>query len=256
MTLRIKFAKYGSMRYIGHLDVLRSMQKAVSRAKIDIAFSEGFHPHMLLTFAAPLGMAVTSDGEYMDMELCSEQDPKAVTEALNREMPEGFAIIDARRLPDYVINTKKETAMSLVALADYEIAFRADKYNKEELEKIKSVSTALFMNERFEISKDRKSATETVDIKPYILMATYDLPEFTGSDDVIHAANNALLHTNSSENDLKLYIRVSCGSKMNIRPDHITGKILDECGLSDREYSLRLHRMELYRKDNDKYMPL
>ena len=64
MNIRIKFRKYGAMKFISHLDVMRYFQKAMRRAGIDICFSEGFSPHMIMSFAAPLGVGLTSGGEY------------------------------------------------------------------------------------------------------------------------------------------------------------------------------------------------
>ncbi|MCR4891540.1 MAG: TIGR03936 family radical SAM-associated protein [Lachnospiraceae bacterium] len=70
-VLRIRFSKHGLMKYIGHLDVMRYFQKAVRRAGIDVAFSEGFSPHPIMSFAQPLGVGLESNGEYMDLEICS-----------------------------------------------------------------------------------------------------------------------------------------------------------------------------------------
>ena len=69
MKARIKFRKYGVMRFIGHLDVMRYFQKAMRRADIPIAFTSGYSPHMIMSFAAPLGVGVTSTAEYFDMEI-------------------------------------------------------------------------------------------------------------------------------------------------------------------------------------------
>ena len=69
MKVRIKFAKRGVMKFIGHLDVMRYFQKALRRARIDVKFSEGMSPHMIMSFAAPLGVGLTSEGEYVDVEL-------------------------------------------------------------------------------------------------------------------------------------------------------------------------------------------
>ena len=63
LKVRIKFAKQGAMKFIGHLDIMRYFQKAIKRANIDVAYSEGFSPHMIMSFAAPLGVGVTSTGE-------------------------------------------------------------------------------------------------------------------------------------------------------------------------------------------------
>ena len=69
MKIRIKFRKYGVMKFIGHLDIMRFFQKVMRRADIPIAFTGGFSPHMIMSFANPLGVGVTSDGEYFDIEL-------------------------------------------------------------------------------------------------------------------------------------------------------------------------------------------
>ena len=67
MNVRVRFAKYGAVKFIGHLDVLRYFQKAVRRSGLKIAYSQGFHPHQIMSFASPLGVGITSEGEYMDM---------------------------------------------------------------------------------------------------------------------------------------------------------------------------------------------
>ena len=72
MKARIKFAKYGVIRFIGHLDLMRYFQKAMRRASIDIAYSEGYNPHQIMSFASPLGLGITSDGEYLDISLNSD----------------------------------------------------------------------------------------------------------------------------------------------------------------------------------------
>ena len=57
MKVRVKFSKEGPIKFIGHLDVMRYFQKAIRRAGIDIAYSAGFSPHPILSFAPlfPLG---------------------------------------------------------------------------------------------------------------------------------------------------------------------------------------------------------
>lgn len=56
MKVRIKFAKTGHMKFVGHLDTMRYFQKAIRRAELPVAFSGGYSPHMIMSFAAPLGV--------------------------------------------------------------------------------------------------------------------------------------------------------------------------------------------------------
>ena len=68
MKTRMRFTKTGSMKFIGHLDCMRFFQKAIRRAKLDVAYSQGYSPHQLMSFASPLGVGITSDGEYLDVD--------------------------------------------------------------------------------------------------------------------------------------------------------------------------------------------
>lgn len=80
MKARIKFRKYGVMKFIGHLDIMRFFQKVMRRADIPIAFTGGYSPHMIMSFANPLGVGLTSDGEYFDIELTEPIDFDAAVE--------------------------------------------------------------------------------------------------------------------------------------------------------------------------------
>ena len=92
MKIRIKFRKYGVMKFVGHLDIMRYFQKAVRRANIDICYSEGFSPHQIMSFAAPLGVGITSDGEYLDIEVHSTESTEKMLATLNAVMVEGVEI--------------------------------------------------------------------------------------------------------------------------------------------------------------------
>ena len=115
MKIRIKFAKEGTMKFIGHLDIMRYFQKAMRRAHIDIAFTEGFSPHMIMSFANPLGVGLTSDGEYFDLELTEPISSKEAVNRLNAQMAEGMEVLSFVQIPD----DKKAKGMSIVAGADY-----------------------------------------------------------------------------------------------------------------------------------------
>ena len=78
MKVRIKFAKTGHMKFVGHLDTMRYFQKAIRRAELPVAFSGGYSPHMIMSFAAPLGVGTASLGEYFDMELTETVPTKEI----------------------------------------------------------------------------------------------------------------------------------------------------------------------------------
>ena len=119
MNVRIKFRKYGCLKFIGHLDVMRYFQKAMRRAELPVCYSEGYSPHMIMSFASPLGVGLTSDGEYLDVRM---ENPPASREALSRlnaVMAEGIEVLSFKALPE-----KSGNAMASVAAADYEVRFR------------------------------------------------------------------------------------------------------------------------------------
>ncbi len=119
MKLRIKFSKKGPLRFIGHLDIMRYFQKAIRRSDIDIAYSTGFSPHQIMSFAAPLGVGVESEGEYFDIEANSVTTAEDMITRLNAEMAEGMMITGMRILPDDAKN-----AMASVKAASYRLNWK------------------------------------------------------------------------------------------------------------------------------------
>ena len=108
MKARIKFRKYGALRFIGHLDVMRFFQKVMRRADIPIAFTTGYSPHMIMSFANPLGIGLTSDGEYFDIELREAVNSLDAVRRMNEACVEGIEVLSIRRISD----EKKMTGMT------------------------------------------------------------------------------------------------------------------------------------------------
>ena len=118
MKVRIKFSKEGPVKFIGHLDIMRYFQKAIRRADIDIAYSMGFNPHQIMSFASPLSVGHESSGEYFDIELNSMTDTEDIKNRLNEVMTDGIKIIKVAALDEGEGN-----AMASVAAADYLVRF-------------------------------------------------------------------------------------------------------------------------------------
>ncbi len=94
-TIRMRFSKTGRAKYISHLDLIRCMQRAVVRAALPAAYSEGFHPHMLTAFATTLSLGFTSTGEILDLTMTEEVPAAEVMQRLNAALPEGICIEEA-----------------------------------------------------------------------------------------------------------------------------------------------------------------
>ena len=100
MKVRIKFSKEGPIKFVGHLDTMRYFQKAIRRANLPVAFSGGYSPHMIMSFAAPLGVGTESLGEYFDLELTETVPTDEITRRLEATMVEGVRVISARQVED------------------------------------------------------------------------------------------------------------------------------------------------------------
>lgn len=160
MKVRVKFRKYGPVRFIGHLDVMRFFQKCIRRAEIDVAYTTGYSPHQIMSFAAPLGVGLTSDGEYMDIECNSVTTSQDMVDRLNRAGVPGIEIVSAVLLPEDAGN-----AMASVAAAGYTVRFREGREPSfDYLGKL----MAFYAQTEILITKETKKNTLTVDIRPGI----------------------------------------------------------------------------------------
>ncbi|MCQ2513113.1 MAG: TIGR03936 family radical SAM-associated protein, partial [Lachnospiraceae bacterium] len=118
MKIRIKFTKEESVKYIGHLDIMRFFQRCFNRAGVKMAYSEGFNPHQKMSFAMPLGLGITSIGEYVDCEIADGQDLAVIAENMNKVAGDGFKILQIKK-----IKPNSSKAMASVKYAGYQVIF-------------------------------------------------------------------------------------------------------------------------------------
>lgn len=213
LKVRVKFAKEGAMKFIGHLDSMRYFQKAIRRANIPIAFSGGFSPHMIMSFAAPLGVGVTSSGEYFDMELTEAVPSAVMEEKLNNTMVEGMKVLSVREIPD----GKASACMSLVAAADYFVNFRE---GKEPAVDWREKLQDFFAQDEIVILRKTKRSEKETDIKPWIYRL--ELKE----DGV--------------------FMQLSSGSVHNLKPDLVMEAFAKYLGVELEQFALMIHRQEVY----------
>lgn len=225
MKARIKFRKYGIMKFIGHLDVMRFFQKVMRRADIPIAFTGGYSSHMIMSFAQPLGVGITSDGEYLDIELKEPIDSKEAVRRMNQVMVEGIEIVSFRQIPD----DKKYSGMTIVDAADYKVTL---------LESFKSSDVMLpvpqdwsekvdsFMAQpQIVVWKKTKRSEKEVDIKPMIY-------KMQVSED-------------------NIYLLLATGSEQNLKPNLVMEAFLSYIGENPEEVPLHFHRLEVYAENSD-----
>lgn len=124
--LRMEITKGNEIRFIAHLDYARAIERAVRRANLPAAYSEGFNPHMKIAFASALGVGVASDAEYVDIELKREVAVNDVISQLGAKLPPGVHLKRAKYIP-----ATSPALMASVNLAKYSviasISSKADK---------------------------------------------------------------------------------------------------------------------------------
>jgi len=227
MKIRIKFNKQGPIRFIGHLDVMRYFQKVMRRADVDIRYSEGFSPHQIMSFASPLSVGLTSNGEYMDIEVHSTGDSKTMVQALNAVSAEGIQVISYRLLDDSAKN-----AMSQVAAADYTMWFK-EGYVPTDEKAFYSRFLAFCERESIEITKQTKKGEKTVDLKPYL----YEIRVEERGE----AAEDG--------GQQQLFLKLSAGSAANVKPEQLMGAFYASEGLEYPLFAFHVQREEVYAEE-------
>lgn len=91
-NIRVRYKKTGRAKYISHLDLMRGMGRALTRAKIPVWYTQGFHPHVYMTFALPLALGYESLCECMDLRLDTPMDYEQVKRRLGDTLPDGLAV--------------------------------------------------------------------------------------------------------------------------------------------------------------------
>lgn len=234
MKARMKFRKWGSMKYVGHLDMMRFFQKALRRAEIPVAFSGGYSPHMILSFAQPLGLGITSDGEYMDLEFCEgivleEADLKETVQKLNQVMVDGVEVVSLVVIdPD-----KKRGGMTIVAAASYQVRLLASLRSLEEAlpfpETWQKALPDFLGQKELPVWKKTKSKETLVDIRPMIYQMEME--------------------------EEKLCLFLAAGSNENLKPELVMKTFLEYLG-EGGEYFFSYHRTDLYARTENGFCPL
>ena len=248
MRVRVKFAKYGPMKFIGHLELMRYLQSAVRRTGIPVKYDEGIHQRMVMSFAMPLGVGPTSSAEYMDIELEAPISTEKAMQQLGAHMCEGLEILDFRE----VDGAKKQKAMTIVAAADYEVCFR------EGYEPGWDWVLALrefCARDTIPWTKETKKGTREVDMKEWIYAAEIpEIPKVSGDT----AAQARGLADAASQPPTSVYFRLCCSVGDNLKPEQLFGEMFRSYGHELPPFALQVHRLDLLTRDEagDRFVSL
>ena len=254
MKVRVKFTKKDAMCYIGHLDVMRYFQKVIRRAEIPIAFSSGFSPHMIMSFASPLGLGVTSEGEYFDIELTELLSSKEAVARMNATSAQGIEVLSFRQIP----SEKKHSGMTILAGASYLVTCPSSCFARLESEALvtgedSNITLASFKENLIEaldsfmaqpeinILKETKRSVAMVDIKPLI----YEIKvreSFDVGGQVVECEEHS---------SFAIEMTLAAGSKENLKPNLVMKAFCSFLEKDYEEFAYQYHRLEMYANIED-----
>ena len=219
---RMRLAKYGPMKFIGHLELMRFLQKCLRRTDIDVHYSDGITPRMIMSTAMPLGLGLESTGEYVDLELGTPVSTEHALEQLRPLMPEGLEILDFRQVGEIVPEgggtaKKPEKAMSVVAAAEYDVYFR-DHYAPPA--DWKKILLDFVGQEEIPWTKETKKGFRTLDMRP-------------------------LIYSFSITEDGHIRMCVCSRVGQNLRPEQLIGEAFGRKGIQMPEDALQIRRVDL-----------
>lgn len=164
ITVRLMFKKVGTLQYISHLDLQRTLLRVINRACIPVWYTKGFNPHAKLVFSTPLSVGSQSEYEFLDIRIDREMSCEEIKARLNAELTEELCITDA-----YIPTTDFHD----ITWASYDINIHtmgADKKMAEEIKKTLTTSP-------LELVKKTKAGEKTVDITSLIKTVDIDFDE-------------------------------------------------------------------------------
>ncbi len=212
MIIRVKYQKKEEVKYVGHLDAMRTFTRCLKRTNIPVEYTKGFNPRIQISFALPLGVGVTSDLDYFDLALSEKMNIEMFVAELNSVLPVGFKIVGA----EYVEDTKK-SLMSLVKEAKYKLILDT-KASVPEIDAWLKQSEIWFTKE----AKEKHQSSEQINLKPMIL------------DDKVMEENGKIA----------IYLHTTAGSANNLNPQNVI-KALKESKIVIEDYEINREELIL-----------
>ena len=160
--VRLKFSKTGDARFLGHLELMSAVVRAVRRAGLPLRYSQGFHPMPKLSFGPPLPVGIESLEEYLDIELAGSVAPEEVLKRLNSEMPRGLHFLEAYHLPLKVALPSAIMTEYVAALNDSPQGLHID------FERIDGLLRDFLSRDSIPVTIEKEGRTREIDIKPLL----------------------------------------------------------------------------------------
>ena len=207
--LRLRFNRGEEVKFLSHLDLIRLWERALRRAEVPLAYSEGFTPHPRLCLAAPLPIGVTSEAELMDVWLTRWLAPDSFSTLVKRQLPAGINISDV-----WIIGLNVPSLQSQVRLAEYRVEMESERTRQE----IEQTISSLLSAKELPWHHQRDAETRYYDLRTLI-------------DD--------LWLISYQDSQCVLGMRLRCDSQGSGRPEQVTA------ALGFQQYPKTIHRTKL-----------
>lgn len=221
MRMLAVFEKSERIRHIGHLDIQRCVQRGLRRSGLPVAYSNGFNPHVLITFASALSTGACGKREIMDVTMAEPVEEKEFLERMNRAMPPEMQLKEAR-----AVDNRFPALMASLRAAEYDILVK----DPEEAEKLIRAIPAMTARETIPAMRKTKTALKETDIKP-----------------LIHALRGA---------DRHLYATLTLTEREACKPGMLMEALCREAGLTEEVRTLVTRTALLTTDREGKLIPL
>lgn len=217
-AVRGKFEKYGRAVFISHLDLFRTMQRAMKRSGIPVWYSQGYNPRIYLNFPLALSLGVESCTEFMDFEIVEQMPFGEMMDSINKVLPEGLHFVEMNA----PVSKNKE-----IALAEYEFLFCSNSKTPAELN---NLLECFMQQDEINVEKHSKSkGMITLDIKPHINIISAEI----------------------TENYFKISVRLPAGMELNINSNVFGDAFIKYCGCEFSKISVK--RTKILQKDGAEF---
>ncbi len=273
MKVRMKFSKVGPVRFVGHLDFMRYFTRAVARSGLPGAYTVGYSPHLLISFAAPLGVGEETLGDYADVELAFRDamaegdeiyrlqnigldndhlpDPPSseeLCEKMNRIMADGVSVLEARR----VGQTKASKAMALVRSASYELLLKDGFLSDFSQSALSELTKNWFSRPEIMMHKKTKKSEKDIDIKP--MLYTFAAKEDGFNLKETEKNGNIFSISPFRERDgytkrRHIFVHCATGSTENLKPGAVLEQFCGDIGCEYDPYGYQIVRIDTFAED-------
>ena len=220
MKLRFQITKDKEIRFISHLEYVRTIGRAIRRAKLPAAYSQGFNPHMKYSLASALGVGVVSYAEFVELELAEPVHPLEAAEALKRALPRGIRVlaVDA-------VENNAPALMSVAGGAEYRVTLPWTGEIASAVERFNQAEEVIFVKQ----APKTKEKVKKIDVKFYI-------PEI----DAVQTDNRTVLH---------FHCRITHDGSM--KAVDLLNTLNEQYGLQMPVEKADIERLDLYRVDEN-----